>query len=85
VFFDEFDSDAFAGERLYNPAQVIQVAGEPIHAVNNHGITASHKAHQQFQLRPFRIFAGRFVGKGFVELDAIQLPFSILIRRLRSL
>jgi hypothetical protein len=48
--------------------------------MNGNRIAAAHKAHQQFQLRPFRIFAGCFVGKGFVDLDAIQLPLSMLIQ-----
>jgi hypothetical protein len=45
VFFDKLDPDAFAGEYLHNPAQVIQVAGEPIHAVDDDGIAASYKTH----------------------------------------
>jgi hypothetical protein len=44
-------------ERLHNPAQIIQVASEPIHAVDDDGIAASHKAHHQFQLRSLRILA----------------------------
>jgi hypothetical protein len=48
--------------------------------MNENRIAAAHKAHQQFQLRPFRIFAGCFVSKGFVDLDAIQLPLSMLIQ-----
>jgi hypothetical protein len=48
--------------------------------MNDDGIAASHKAHQQFQLRPFGIFAGCFVGKGFVNRNAIQLPLSMLIK-----
>jgi hypothetical protein len=51
----------------------------PIHVMDNDGIAAAHKAHQQFQLRPFRIFAGGFIGKDFIDLDAIQLPLCMLI------
>ena len=39
VFFNEFYPDAFACQGLHNPAQVIEVAGEPIHAVNDDSIT----------------------------------------------
>jgi hypothetical protein len=79
LLFDELDPHAFTGERLYNVVQVILIAGELIHAMNNDGITASHKAYHQFQLRSFRVFAGCFVGKGFINLDTIQLPLYILI------
>jgi hypothetical protein len=56
VFFNEFDPYTFASQSLHNPAQVIQVTDEPIHAMDENRIAASHKTHQQIELRPFRIF-----------------------------
>jgi hypothetical protein len=41
-------------ECLHNPAQVIQITAKPIHAMDDHRVAASHKAHHQFQ-------RGRFV------------------------
>jgi hypothetical protein len=78
VFFDELDPHAFTRQGLHNAAQVIEIAGEPIHAIDDHGIAASHKAHQLFQLWPLGIFAGCFFGEGFVDLDAFELPFGTL-------
>ena len=71
MFFDEFDPDTFAGECLHNSMQIILVAGESIHAMNDKRINTSHKIHHLFQLRPLPILTGCFVGKGFVEFDAI--------------
>jgi hypothetical protein len=64
MFFYEFDPNTFAGECLHNSMQVILVASESIHAMNDKRISTSHKTHHQFQLRPLGILAGCFVGKG---------------------
>jgi len=51
--------------------QIMLVASESIHAMNDKRISASHKTHHQFQLRPLGILTGCFVGKGFIEFDSI--------------
>jgi len=33
VFFEKLNPDAFSGECLHNPAQVIQVSAKPVHAM----------------------------------------------------
>jgi len=71
VFFDEFDPDTFASECLHNSMQVILIAGESIHAMNDKRISTSHKTHHRFQLRPLGILAGCFICKSFVEFNPI--------------
>jgi hypothetical protein len=71
---------AFVDEHLHNPAQVIQVAGKPVHTMHDDGIAAAHKTHHQFKLWAFGIFAGYFVSEGFIDLNAIQLALCVLVK-----
>jgi hypothetical protein len=56
VFFEELDAHASASQCVDNPAQIIQVPREPVHAMHDNRVAGTRKAHQQFQLRTVRIF-----------------------------
>ncbi len=48
-------------------AQVIEVAGQPVHRMTKHCIAFADEALHGLQLRPLRILARGFVGKCFVK------------------
>jgi hypothetical protein len=45
VFFDELDPHAFTRQGLHNPAQVLQIASEPVHAMDDDRIAAANETH----------------------------------------
>ena len=81
VFFHELDPHPLAGQGLDNPAKVVEVAGQPVHAVDENGVAGAHKTQQEFQLGAFDVFPGSFVREGLVDLDPLQLPRNLLIKR----
>jgi hypothetical protein len=63
-----------------DPAQVIEVAGQPVHAVNDDGVAPARKAQQELQLRTLGVFARGFIGEGLIERDPVQLPLCLLVK-----
>jgi hypothetical protein len=45
------------GELLHDAAQVVEVAGQPVHAVDQHGVAFTGVREQCFQLGTLAIFA----------------------------
>src|SRR3954452_16152082 len=80
LFFDERDPHALAGQGVNDPAQVIEVAGQPIHAVDDDGVAPARKAQQELQLRTLGVFARGFVGEGLIERDPVQLSLCLLVK-----
>jgi hypothetical protein len=70
-----------AGQGLDNPTKVIEVAGEPVHAVDEDGVARAHKTQKEFQLGAFGVFPRGFVREGLVDLNPFQLPRNLLIER----
>ena len=58
----------------------IKIKRQAIHTVHHHGVACPGETHEGFQFRPLDILARCFVGKSAVNLDAIQLPFRILVK-----
>ncbi|OIC34558.1 hypothetical protein A7L31_18895, partial [Acinetobacter baumannii] len=79
VFLDEFDMHAALCQRLHDPAQIIEIARQAIHAMHHHGVAGAGEAYQRFQLRTLDILAGCLVAKSAINLDAFQLPFRVLV------
>ena len=52
VFLAELDANSPASEFPDDRAQVIKVAGQRVHAVNEHGVTVAGEPQQFFQLEP---------------------------------
>jgi len=68
------------GEDQDDRAQVVEVAGQPVHGVHDHGVAVTDEAEQRFQLWPFGVLARGAVGEGLVELDAVELPVEVLVQ-----
>ncbi|BEA04974.1 hypothetical protein VEE15_49570 (plasmid) [Escherichia coli] len=66
-------------QRLHDPAQIIEIARQAIHAMHHHGVAGAGEAYQRFQLRTLDILAGCLVAKSAINLDAFQLPFRVLV------
>jgi hypothetical protein len=60
--------DAPSGQALHDAAQIIEVPGQPIHAVHHHRVALAHEGQQRFQLRALSILARCRVGRAFVPL-----------------
>jgi hypothetical protein len=67
------------GQTLHDTAQVIKVAGQPIHAMHHDRVTIAHEGEQRFQFGPVSVLARRFVREYPGHLDVFQLPFRVLI------
>ena len=71
----------FAGEALDESPQVIQVAGQPVHAVHHDGVPVTGEPQQLCQL-----WSGRVPARGLVREDPIQdlafeLALLVLVQR----
>ena len=63
---------------LHQAAQVIQVAGQVIHAVYHDRITFTDEAKHGLRLRTLGILGRGLVGEQFVHLVLFQLTFRVL-------
>jgi hypothetical protein len=56
VFFDKLDPHPLAGQSVHDPAKIIEVAGEAVHAVDEDGVAFARKTQQLLQLRTLGVF-----------------------------
>jgi len=80
LFLYELDLDTAGGEAAHSGAQVVEVAGQPVHRVHHHGVTLADELQHRRQLRPVQVLARHVVGEGAVDLDAVQLPVGVLLQ-----
>jgi len=80
ALLEKLDLRALAGQGVDDPAQVIEVTGEAVHAVDDDGVAPARKAQHEFQLRTLGVFARGFIGEGLIERDAVQLPLCLLVQ-----
>lgn len=52
---DELHPHPAAGQLVDQPAQVVEVAGEPVHRVHERRVTVADELEQRPQLRPVRV------------------------------
>ena len=71
-------------QALDQGTQVIEVAGEPVHAVHNHGVPVAGEPQQLGQLWPGGVSAGGVVREDPVQNLAIELAFLVLVQRAYS-
>jgi len=71
--------DAPSGQALHDAAQIIEVPGQPIHAVHHHRVALAHESQQRFQLRALSVLARCRVGEHASDLDVLQLAFRVLV------
>jgi hypothetical protein len=79
--FNELHPHALAGGALDEGTQVIEVAGEPVHAVNDHGDPFAGEPEQFSQLWPGGVPAGGLVYEDPVQNLAFKLALLVLIQR----
>jgi hypothetical protein len=79
VFLDELDVDAALDQLLHQPAQVIEVARQAIHAVHDDGIALAHESQQRLELGPLRVLARGLVGEDPIDRDLLQLTLGVLL------
>jgi hypothetical protein len=66
-------------EALNQGAEVIKVARETVHAMDDHGVAVANKAEQLGQLRPRGVPTGRLVCENPVQHLALELAQFILV------
>jgi len=78
----DFGDDAHAAlsQLLYQATQVIEVAGQPIHAVHHHCIAFADEAQQRFELGALGVLARCLVGEHLAHLGLFQLAFRVLVK-----
>jgi hypothetical protein len=81
AFLLKLDPDTSLGEALDQLAQVIQIAGQPIHAVDDDGIAFAGESEQSLKLGAVDVLARCLVGENPVERLTFQLAIDILIER----
>jgi hypothetical protein len=58
VLLQERDARTARGEVLHEPPQIVEVAGQAIHAVDHHRIAFTHEGEQRFQRCSLSILTG---------------------------
>ena len=71
LLLDELDAHAAPGQLPHDAPQVVQVASQPIHAVDHHRVGLAHEGKQPFQFRTLRVLPRSLVGKNLVEGDLL--------------
>ena len=81
MLLGEFGADAAPRQCLHDGAEVVEIAREAVHAVNDHRIAGAGERGQRLQLRTLGILAGSLVGERAIHRDVLKLPFGILVVR----
>lgn len=66
--------------KVNQATQVIEVAGQPIHAVHHHCIAFADEAQQRFELGALGVLARCLVGEHLAHLGLFQLAFRVLVK-----
>nr|AYU67961.1 hypothetical protein D0358_00092 [Escherichia coli] len=80
ALLQELDAHAALSQLLYQATQVIEVAGQPIHAVHHHCIAFADEAQQRFELGALGVLARCLVGEHLAHLGLFQLAFRVLVK-----
>lgn len=67
TFLDEFDAYSTFGQRLYQPAKIVQVRRQAVHAVHNYRVSLPSERQQSVELRLLRV-----LGRGLVSKRVIR-------------
>ncbi len=79
LFGEELDAHALGGQLTHDAAEVVEVAGEAVHGVHDHGVPVADEAEQGHPLRPVGVFARRALSERAVDGDALELPVGVLV------
>ena len=66
--------------QVLHQTAIVEVTGQPIHAVHHDRVTLTNERQQRLQLRPMRVLARRHVDERAVHLvEVLKLPVRVLI------
>jgi len=82
LLFHELHPYAPGGQRAHQRAKVVEVAGQTVHRVHDHGVAVAHEPEHRLQLRPDPAAARRAAGERPVQCDTIELPVGFWSRLL---
>jgi hypothetical protein len=80
ALLDELHPHAFAGQDLDKGTQVIEVPGEPVHAVDHNSVAIPGEPQQLRKLRSGSVPAGGLVREDPVQNYSFELAFLILVK-----
>ena len=90
MLLDKLNPDSPLGQFLYQTTQIIQIAGQTIHAVHNNSITLSNERKQRLKFRPLGIFTGCLIGENLIKLSLrilveaadTDIPYSLTVQNI---
>jgi hypothetical protein len=65
--------------QVLHQTAIVEVTGQPIHAVHHDRVTLTDERQQRLQLRPMHVLARRQVDERAVHLEVLKLPVRVLI------
>src|SRR5262249_3882417 len=80
TFLDKLDAYAAPCQLLHNLSQVVQVTGQPIHAMDDDRIAIAGKSQKRLQLGSLGVLPRSFVGKDTVDRNVLQLALGVLVK-----
>jgi hypothetical protein len=78
---DELNGHSFLGEQLDRVPEVIEVAGQSVHAVDDDRVAIAGERQQFLELGTIGVLAGYLVRERLVNLNPFKLPIRILAER----
>jgi hypothetical protein len=79
AFLDELDPHAFVGEAAHDASQIVEVAGESVHRVDNDAVAVAYERQHLVEFRAEGVLAGGLVGEGPFDGDAVELAHGVLV------
>lgn len=81
ALFDELDAHPPFGQRLDDAAQVVEVARQPVHAVDDEGVALAHEPSHRLKLRAAGVLAGGAIGEASFDEHTVELSVRVLFER----
>ena len=78
-FLHELDPDAAFCQVRDEAPKVVEVPGQAVQTMDDHGIAVPHEVDEPGQLGAFRVGSGGLVGEDPDEGDSVELPVRVLV------
>jgi hypothetical protein len=75
----EVDRDSLPGQLRDDRAQVVEVPGEAVHRVHDHGAALGHDVHQRLELGPGHVSPRGPLDEGAIDGHPLELASSALV------
>ena len=79
LFDDEVDRDSLPGQLRDDRAEVVQVPGEAVHRVHDHGVALAHEVHQRCELGAGHVSPRGPLDEGAIDGHPLELASSALV------